>query len=183
MDAIAQAAGVSKQTIYHHFGSKEALFGAIVTDLCEALLAPLAPSGPQESDVRTALVSLARHVLDLALAPDSLAMHRLLIAEAQRAPELGATAYEAGPQRAVSGLARYLAQQTLSGRLRVADPELAAEQFFGMVLGHLQLRALLCEEHGRPSRRWLEHWIVSAVDLFLAAHQAEPGRRGRDSCV
>src|SRR5438067_10651894 len=35
MDAIAREAGVSKATVYAHFGSKEELFGAVVADVAE----------------------------------------------------------------------------------------------------------------------------------------------------
>ena len=38
MDAIADRAGVSKRTVYNHFGSKEALFEAILYPLLDASL-------------------------------------------------------------------------------------------------------------------------------------------------
>ena len=35
MDAVAREAGVSKATVYAHYGSKEELFGAVVARLSE----------------------------------------------------------------------------------------------------------------------------------------------------
>jgi AcrR family transcriptional regulator len=37
MDAVALRAGVSKMTVYRHFGSKESLFAGVITDLCERI--------------------------------------------------------------------------------------------------------------------------------------------------
>src|SRR3546814_5886860 len=41
MDHIAAKAGVSKQTVYNHFQSKDGLFKATIADLTSALMAPL----------------------------------------------------------------------------------------------------------------------------------------------
>ena len=38
MDQIAQAAGVSKLTVYSHFGDKETLVGDVVHRVCESLM-------------------------------------------------------------------------------------------------------------------------------------------------
>ncbi len=170
MDAIAQEAGVSKQTIYNNFGSKEALFGAIVRDLCDQLLTPLLTPETKSQGLQAALTSLARQYLDLMLAPDSLALYRVLMAEVTRFPELGRVTYEAGPAPAVQSLARFLREQSDAGHIRAADPELAAEQFYGMLHGYLQLRALLGVEQSW-SREELDHYLERAVDTFLAAHR------------
>jgi TetR/AcrR family transcriptional repressor of mexJK operon len=170
MDAIAQEAGVSKQTIYNNFGSKEALFGAIVRALCEQLLTPLLTPDVKSQGLEAALGSLARQYLELMLAPESLALYRVLMAEVTRFPELGRVTYEAGPAPAVSSLAHYLREQVVAGRLQVPDPELAAEQFYGMLQGYLQLRALLGVEQAWP-REDLERYLRCAVTTFLAAHQ------------
>jgi len=171
MEAIAAEAGVSKQTIYHHFGSKDALFGAIVADLCDSLLASLAPSGHGEGEPRTALIRLGRQVLELALAPDLLALHRLIIAESPRFPELGAATFESGPRLAATRLAGYLREQSQKGALDVGAPELAAEQFFGLILGHKQLRALLRQGEPRPDAADIKHWVERAVEVFLAGYR------------
>lgn len=170
MDAIAQEAGVSKQTIYNNFYSKEALFGAIVRDLCDQLLTPLLIPETTSRGLEAALTSLARQYLDLMLAADSLALYRMLMAEVTRFPELGLVTYESGPAPAVQSLARFLSEQRAAGHLRVADPELAAEQFYGMLHGYLQLRALLGVEQAW-SREELERYLKCAVDTFVAAHR------------
>lgn len=173
MDAVAREAGVSKQTIYHHFGSKDALFGAIIGHLVDRLLAPLAPSELAPGDMTIVLTALGRQFLALALSPAGLALHRVVVAEAPRFPELGRTAYQSGPRVAVETLADYLAGEARRGAIVLADPQLAAEQFFGSLLGHLHLRALLKVEE-RPSAEAIERSIRHAVADFVAAHRPTP---------
>ncbi|MFN4090690.1 MAG: TetR/AcrR family transcriptional regulator [Alphaproteobacteria bacterium] len=178
MDAIAAEAGVAKQTIYNHFGSKDGLFRAIVADLAEELLATL-PTGravaqaalPAGGAPRQVLRALGRQFVALMLRPSSLALHRLVVAEAERFPELARELYWSGPDHAVRSLAGWLAGETAKGTLAVTDPGTAAEQFYGMLMGHMQLRALLCVDPDPcPARR--EHAVEAAVDAFLQVHGA-----------
>lgn len=171
MDAVAQEAMVSKQTIYNHFGSKSALFAAIIQDRCDRLVTPLLTPEIKEKGVETALTSLARQFMDLMLAPTSLALYRVLMAETPRFPELGRESYRVGPAPAVQTLARYLRQQVRRGALSVKTPTLAAEQFFGTLTGHLQLRALLGVEE-RPPKAAVERHVRQAVQAFLRSYAA-----------
>lgn len=170
MDAIARTAGVSKRTIYSHFGSKEALFATIIRRRCDALLGAIATQEIEADGVQAVLASLARQFLDVLLSPTSLALHRVVISEAARLPHLGRVSYRSGPAIAVETLAAYLEEQTRKGTLRVTNPPLAAEQFFGMVLGHTQLRALLGLEAAATKER-REGSVETAVSAFLRAYQ------------
>ncbi len=165
MDAIARTAAVSKQTLYHHYGSKAALFGAIVTARVERLLEPLRSADLGDLPPRAALEQLGREFLEIALSPSSIALHRAIVTEVPHLPDLGRATYEQGPKRVVSVLARYLRQQADRGRLEVGDADRAAEQFLGMMLGHFQLRAL----YGVAAQPGPD-WIKDAVEMFLAAH-------------
>lgn len=169
MDEIARRAGVAKQTIYNHFAGKDALFGEIITQLCDELLRPLARPELRAGPPAAALAALADEVMALMLAPSSLALHRLLVAEAPRFPELGAVAYRTGGQRPVDALAAYLEEQTRAGALAVPDARLAAEQFFGMLVGHIQIRALLGVEV-RPPEAAIDAAAAEAVRTFLARY-------------
>ena len=175
MDAIADEADVSKQTIYNHYGSKEALFEAIVSERSGQLLAPLHDPELSNRTPGQALRSLGRQFLAVVLDPSSLALYRVLVAEAHRFPALGLVTYQRGPARSVETLAGYLSDEHARGRLCVTDPALAAEQFFGMLMGHMQLRALLGVQ-AQPSPARLNAFIDRAVDTFLAAHRPQlPG--------
>ena len=171
MDLVAAEAGVSKQTVYNHFGSKEGLFRAIVDDLSSEFLDVLVEHDGARADPASTLEAVARRFLKLLLTPSYLALHRMLVAEAPRFPDLAREIYVGGPARAVSELALYLAEESRKGTLAVADPALAAEQFFGALLGNLQLRALLSPREA-PGEAEIEQAVGHAVHSFLRAHAA-----------
>jgi TetR/AcrR family transcriptional repressor of mexJK operon len=170
MDQIAIRAGVSKQTVYAHFGSKEALFGAIIGERCERFLSPALPDGVDTGNMEETLRSVARAFMAEVLSESSLRLHRLIIGESGRFPELGRAVYGAGPARALSRLARFLATHGPPDGFEFGDGEQAAEQFFAIVLGLLQLRAILRGDAAGEEAR-LEDWIDGAVATFLAGHR------------
>lgn len=88
MDLVAAEAGVSKQTVYNHFGSKEELFRAIVEHVSGGLLEVLAGRDSARADPAAILEAIVRRFLNLLLTPSYLALHRMLVAEAPRFPDL-----------------------------------------------------------------------------------------------
>ena len=88
VNRIAQAAGVSIKTLYRHFGSKDELFGAVIAGLCvyPANLSADLPWSEQPPDV--AFVTMGLEYLNLILAPDELALYRVIIRDNVRFPQL-----------------------------------------------------------------------------------------------
>jgi AcrR family transcriptional regulator len=177
MDLIAAKAGVSKQTVYNHFQSKDGLFKATIADLTSVLMEPLGLRDPATSTPERLLRSLAQEFLTLMLRPSSLALYRLIVSESARFPELGPEIYAVGAGRMLATLADYLAWETRKGRLCVADPQLAAEQFVGMLTGRMQLRALLgaCPT---PDHEELKQRAEHAVSCFLALYASQGPEAG-----
>jgi TetR/AcrR family transcriptional regulator, mexJK operon transcriptional repressor len=167
MDEVARQAAVSKATIYSHFESKHALFGAIVTGKCQAMIPAIAHGAFDDRPPAEALTAVGRRFLDILLNSEALPLYRVVIAEAARFPELGRAFYESGPNRVADALAAYFARQQARGALDLPDPRLAAEQFFGMVLGHNHLRTLLAIVPGAPADAERDRIVASAVRLFL----------------
>lgn len=172
MDDIAARAQVSKQTIYHHFGSKEVLFAAIVEERSERFLAPIAQGELDSGDLSESLRRLGKDFLARVLSPSSLALHRLVVAESTRFPELGRLSYESGPRRIVARLARFLEGQAKRNGLSIPEPEVSAEQFFGTLLGFLQLRAILCNDPESSAGR-IESYVDGSVAVFLQGHRLD----------
>jgi AcrR family transcriptional regulator len=168
IDRIAEAAGVSRQTIYNNFEGKEDLFRALAGALADHVLEPLLGDDLATDNIERTLMSLAERAVSVAVLPSTLALHRLVVTEAPKFPEFARQIYEGGARRAVEALAAYLVRQGARGALAVDDAELAAEHFFGMLAGHRQYRALLgVEEHGRRSA---DERAAETVRAFLRAY-------------
>jgi TetR/AcrR family transcriptional repressor of mexJK operon len=168
MDTIAREAGVSKATVYAHFGSKEELFGAVIGRECEHRFAGLSASELDPRDVRTSLTTLGCRFLELVLSPDAIALHRIILGEVTRFPVLGRVFWRAGPERNLLQIAHFLRSAAACGTLSFRDTRLAAEQFVSLVRGEMHLRHLLRLEatvDGRDIREAAE----GAVDIFLSA--------------
>lgn len=173
MDAIARAAGVSKATLYAHFASKEQLFATIIEQGChEHLVADsFLPVG--EVDLRSALTELGGRVLRFLLEDGKLAIFRVVIGESWRFPELGRAFYEHGPMNFCRVFSAWLAAHQEAGRLAMADPTMAAEQFIGLLRTGLHTRATLGLPPP-PSEAEIDATVTAAVDTFLKAY-APPG--------
>ena len=70
-------------------------------------------------------------------------MLRILVAEAQRSPELGRVFFEVGPERGRKALQEYLEAAHARGALSVRDCALAAEQLMSLCKGSTHLQFLL----------------------------------------
>ena len=141
ISAIASRAGVSKQTIYNHFGCKTELIHAVVARRVASITAPLrstAAGKPQE-----ALAALAKTLIQMVTNPRSYGLMRVTVQGAGAMPDLARAVFEAGPATTRGLLAQFLADETAAGRLDVDNPQEAAEMFAGMCAGHRQLQALL----------------------------------------
>ncbi len=169
MDMIAREAGVSKATVYAHFGCKEELFGAVIERECEQRFAGLSADELDPGDLRASLTVLGRRFLELVLSPDAIALHRIILGEVSRFPVLGEVFWRAGPERNQRQIEAFLVSAAAGGALAGRDSRLAAEQFVSLVRGEIQLRQLLRLE-AEPSRRQIDAAVAGAVDTFLRAY-------------
>jgi TetR/AcrR family transcriptional regulator, mexJK operon transcriptional repressor len=142
MDEVAARAGVSKMTVYRHFGSKEDLFAGVITELGNMIVAEdlerIFAERPEE-----ALRRYARKMIDIVFEHDTIELHRIVVAECRRFPKLGRFFYASGPQVCIEVLARYLKRNRTNPRFRVIDPVRTAEEFLELLRGYGHLRVLL----------------------------------------
>jgi AcrR family transcriptional regulator len=168
MDAIAREAGVSKATVYAHYASKEALFGAVVMRLSERRFHGFSVEALDPLDIEASLSAIALRFLDLVLSPEAIALNRIIIAEVIRFPALGAVFWEAGPERTRAQIESFLRRAVAAGSLAIANPRLAAEQFVALARGEIHLRSLLRLEHpGDPAA--LREAAERTIAMFLRA--------------
>ena len=173
MDEVAAGASVSKQTVYKQFSDKEHLFAEVVASTVDEVSDPVhdavrqvAASGDVEADLR----DLARRQLAMVMQPRLLQLRRLVIAEADRFPELGRTFYERGPERTIAALATVFEGLAAQGSLDVDDARLAAAQFNWLVMSIPLNRAMLLGASEADPPGELDRFADAGVRTFLRAY-------------
>lgn len=167
VDDIALVAGVSKQTVYSHYGNKQTLFALAVEAKCrESGMDPelIDPEIPPE----VMLLKMGHQFVALLTSPESVRVHCVCTSSAETHPELGRLFFEHGPQHAVQVVADYLKAQHQQKRLHIEDPNQAAWQFLCMLKGEAQMRAQF-NMKGQP-RKELDAYIKSSVEMFIRAY-------------
>jgi TetR/AcrR family transcriptional repressor of mexJK operon len=179
-DMIQQAAGVSKSTVYSHYPNKEALFTAMVEAECEYSLETMRKLRFSDKGLEWILEETARSYLDIVLSPESLALYRVVVAEAPRFPELARRFYVAGPGAMNGIVADLLDGATSKNELDFSSVgrDAAAALFVNMVRGEAQMQCLT-HPRSRPSAAQRDRWAHEAVASFLLAFRKPKARARR----
>lgn len=171
MDAVAQRAGCSKQTVYAHFGSKEGLFRSVVAELLGPIGASL--STGDDTDLDTALRRFALAHLEHLAQPRTVTAIRMLTTDIARFPDEARALFDAGALSIQRQLAACLAAAMDRGELRRDDADALAELLLGMLVGFdVDRRRLGLAGRDTPAQR--EAWSDRVIDTFLRAHR-DPG--------
>jgi AcrR family transcriptional regulator len=178
-DEVAAHASVSKQTIYKHFADKQHMFAEIILDttvqVADGLSSAVASTlrdAQDTQDVRKALRDLAGSFLDVLLQPEVIRLRRLVIAEADRFPEIARAWFDRGFDRALVVLGEALRGLAGRGLLHnLSDPALAAYQFAGLVMYKPMNQVMFAGTDAPPPAGQLSRIADSAVDMFLAAYE------------
>jgi TetR/AcrR family transcriptional regulator, mexJK operon transcriptional repressor len=172
MDDIAALSAVSKQTVYKHFSSKEALFVEIVSSMTGAASDTVHKhiSEIADDNVAAFLEAYAYRQLTVVLTPRLMQLRRLVIGEAGRFPELARVLYERGPRRAISVLAKTFEDLASKGLLVMDDSAGAADQFNWLVMSAPLNRVMLLGDGAIPKASALRRHAAESVRVFLAAY-------------
>nr|BFE35199.1 hypothetical protein GCM10010200_074500 [Actinomadura rugatobispora] len=164
MEAVAQAAGITKSTLYGRYADKRALFIAVGAwaltrhERHERVLEPL------PDDLAAALTVIARAILARSVDPDLVRLNRMAIAEAHRFPEFAASTQAVSWSPRIQMIMDLLRRHHDAGAITIGDIELAAEQFFAMV-GAMPAWLAAHGVHRTPEDE--ERHLRHAIDLFL----------------
>jgi AcrR family transcriptional regulator len=132
MNAIAAAVGGSKTTLWSLFPSKLALFEAVVDAAVRDYGIALTVDLDSAPDVETGLIRMGDSIMATIMSEPITELHRLVMGEAARVPELGRAMFERGPGPGMARFAGWLERQMHAGRLKHGDPQVAAQQFSGL---------------------------------------------------
>ena len=131
---IAQRAGVTEQTLFRHFGTKDALLREAV----QHFTAPLKALVPHASgNLQGDLLALIRQVASILEARQGLIAR--MMPEISRIPELVTTTEKCGIPRLVQDVARLMEHYQANGQLR----RIASEEMALAFIGPLVMRTLL----------------------------------------
>jgi TetR/AcrR family transcriptional regulator, mexJK operon transcriptional repressor len=168
VERIAQESGVVRQTVYNLFKSKEGLFTAVIGGLIAETTPKDLLNFPREPDIRKALLKLGVNYLSLMLNPKVLQMFRVIVSQVSLDPGLSEQVFARSGGLLKKHLVNYLEDQARAGVVAMDDADMAAEQFLGMLLGNLHLRA--SHGLGGESARLMKRRAEAAVTAFLAAY-------------
>jgi TetR/AcrR family transcriptional regulator, mexJK operon transcriptional repressor len=172
MDAVAAEAGVSKLTVYNHFTDKETLFSAAVVARCDEQLPELFFEVPAGMTVEALLTNIGRGFFALINSPDSLELHRLMVAQGKQDPQLAQIFFEAGPQRILNEMERFLTQIDQAGSLSIDNPRVATEHFLSLLKGTCNFRLLIgCAE--QPDEHTAHEHVREVVSFFMRAYRVD----------
>ncbi|MEO6517419.1 MAG: TetR/AcrR family transcriptional regulator [Pseudoxanthomonas sp.] len=169
MDQIAAEAGVSKLTVYSHFGDKEALFFAAVEAKCDEMLPHDLFSQELQGPLRAQLEAIAAAYVGLVCSAEAISTHRMMISPGGADDSLRKLFWEAGPQRTHDVFGSFLVLRVEAGELEIPDVQCAAEQFFSLLRGEMHSR-MLCGLCANPARAAVSNHIQASVDMFLRAY-------------
>lgn len=179
MDELAEQSGVSKQTIYKHFGSKEALFVELVTSITAGAGDDLdaGDSVPEDhADLAPYFQQYALDELFVVMTPRLLRLRRLVIGEVGRFPELAQALFVNGPQRSIRSLTAVISQLVDRGLLNAPNPATAATTLNWLVLAAPINEAMFLGDEAIPTAPILKEHAVEAIRVFLAAYSSVTSR-------
>jgi len=166
IEQIAKRARVSKRTFYHRFPDKAALFGAVVHRIVDRLRPPDVAGLFVGGSVEEILARLARAIFGVALNPQALALHRVILAESGRFPELASVVADRSAGRdAIERIGALLRRDACSKGLSSDASQFAATQFLQMIIAWPQRQALGMGVPMTPAE--LNAWAHQTITLFL----------------
>jgi AcrR family transcriptional regulator len=172
MSEIAAKLGGSKATLWSYFPSKEALFTASLEKATKAYQSRLSeilhPGGDMRNTLRRACISLMGKIYST----EAIALHRLIIAEGHRFPELSRIFFDLAPNSTQKLLADFLQAAMDDGQLRQADASEAAGVMIALVRSGTY-QQLLMGRIDAPDQAKVEREADFIVDIVLRAYAPE----------
>ncbi|MHC5234364.1 TetR/AcrR family transcriptional regulator [Brucella sp. LJL56] len=164
LELVAAEAGLTRQTLYNRFGSKQVLLKATFEDIREKIRTRL-ENAPWESEPEILLPVIAGIVADNFLDLEMAKLLRAMIQAVEEMPEIGVNLKSEQTGQVLDRMVTYIEQRTLAGEFHVQDPEVQAMLFLGSINGFLLPRLLLGTSD--PDYNLNQRLMNGAVRSFL----------------
>ena len=168
MSIIAKHADVSKQTVYSHFGSKDELFSAAISQKCDSIIM-LDISQLCLSNPKSMLLEFAHRFTAVIMSKEAMAIHKICAFESNTYPQLSELFYDAGPERITSEVTKLMSKLNDEGFLTISDPRYAAVQFLLLVKGEAWMRNEFNTKK-QLSQEEIDAYLVATIDFFLRGY-------------
>ena len=186
LERVAERAGLSRQTVYNRFGSKEAVFREMVRDPWAAFAERDGrPAGDAENVASAAdaedasaeevLRAFAGSLRRFADETDQIRFARLVVAESARLPWIAEEFYRLGKGPVAAAFTDRLDALVRAGRLHCPDTRLAARQFMGLVQEFLVWPRVMAFTEETAAGPDPDVVIDEAVRTFLARYAPPRG--------
>lgn len=167
VDAISARAGVSKRTVYDHFGDKQTLFRGVLGRANDAVVATVRKAIDEEladdRDIRDALLGFARRVTTGMFPTSDYATFRRLSSQVPVAPRLPEAARDEPERMMEERFAKFAAD----GKLRLTDPRRAMQHFVALTM---RLVLDVTDEDQAVGKAEILEILTDGVDVFLRAY-------------
>jgi TetR/AcrR family transcriptional regulator, regulator of autoinduction and epiphytic fitness len=169
MDKIAETAGVSKRTVYNHFGSKENLFQAIVNDfLAQRQNLKTITYNPEKS-LKEQLLAFANAEIFLINSPKRLEISRFLTIVFLKDINYARETVAKYPPNYLA-LLDWLKEAEKAGKIKTGNLLLTARVFYALVEGAITYPALFTYSINKPA---FEPMLDEIIATFLARYGNE----------
>jgi AcrR family transcriptional regulator len=180
MSEICARVGGSKATIYNYFPSKEVLLFEVMFQSVETEFEAVHDATiTMKDNIAESLQCFGERFLAFLYSPQIQAQRRLAISESGRT-ELGRLMYERGVLRSQHLIAELLRVAMSLGKLRQANPNVAAQHLHGLLESEL-LSRFLFQVLGEVHIEEIKNVTTRAIHVFLAAYSPQHVSAQNDS--
>ncbi|CAH1661189.1 TetR family transcriptional regulator [Chelatococcus asaccharovorans] len=163
MEDIVARCRISKSTLYRLFPNKTEVFGAVIDEHRQAMLA--LPGDYDDLPIDEALARIFRVEIDDEANHERMALIRFVLVEAREFPELRAQLRERGVDRSRHELARWLDGQRAQGRIDLKNADDAAKALMDLMLGAIVMKPH-DEDQPWPERQERIRYLRNCISMF-----------------
>lgn len=172
INVMAREAGISKESIYRYFGSKEELFLAVVERELQVYRDTMQESISDylSHPLDEALCQLAESAVKAVTADRTMALRRLVFHMAATQPNIGAWYFKVGPEIAYRNIRLILEHHLEQGKFSSGfDSDKLSRYFVSMVLHTITLEKE-CAIRKRYTSRQIAEYCREVVDDFMQVY-------------